>query len=97
MSGSIKVLSLHYNKINESNTFTSGDIVEGRVVLELTKEIVVDSFFVKLTGDATVRWTEQSGDGTFRDHERYFKLKQHFIQESSKKGEVAQYKRNKHK
>lgn len=70
------MLSLHYNKINESNTFTSGDIVEGRVVLELTKEIVVDSFFVKLTGDATVRWTEPSGDSirTFRDHERYFKL-----------------------
>lgn len=60
MSGSIKVLSLHCNKINESNTFTSRDIVEGKVVLEVTKEINVDSFFVKFTGDADVRWTEKT-------------------------------------
>ncbi len=91
MSKSIKELSLHFDPINESNTFTSGDIVEGRVVLEVTKEIKVDSFFVKLTGDAHVSWTEGSGDdeSTYSDHERYFKLKQYFIQESSKKGEVA--------
>ncbi len=91
MSKSIKELSLHFDPINESNTFTSGDIVEGRVVLEVTKEIKVDSFFVKLTGDAHVSWTEGSGDDerTYSDHERYFKLKQYFIQESSKKGEVA--------
>ncbi|XP_043094246.1 arrestin domain-containing protein 3-like [Puntigrus tetrazona] len=88
MSRSIKELSLQYNSINESNTFTSGDIVEGRVVLEVTKAIKVDSFFVKLTGDADVRWTEGSGDNkrTRRDHERYFKLKQYFIQKNSKKG-----------
>ncbi|RXN34095.1 arrestin domain-containing 3-like protein [Labeo rohita] len=89
MSRSIKELSVHYDPINESNTFTSGDIVEGRVVLEVTKEIKVDSFFVKLTGDAHVSWTEGSGDDerTYSDHERYFKLKQYFIQESSKRGE----------
>uniref|UniRef100_A0A8C1VVD5 Arrestin C-terminal-like domain-containing protein n=1 Tax=Cyprinus carpio TaxID=7962 RepID=A0A8C1VVD5_CYPCA len=89
MSKSIKEFSLHYDSINESNTFSSGDIVEGRVVLEVTKEIKVDSFFVKLTGDAHVSWTEGSGDDetTYSDHERYFKLKQYFIQESSKKGE----------
>ncbi|XP_073696950.1 arrestin domain-containing protein 3-like [Garra rufa] len=89
MSRSIKELSVHYDPINESNTFTSGDIVEGRVVLEVTKEIKVDSFFVKLTGDAHVSWTEGSGDdeSSYSDHERYFKLKQYFIQESSKKGE----------
>ncbi|XP_056118589.1 arrestin domain-containing protein 3-like [Rhinichthys klamathensis goyatoka] len=88
MSGSIKV-RLHCNKINESNTFTSGDIVEGKVVLEVTKEINVDSFFVKLTGDANVHWTEQTSfdETTYRDHDRYFKLKQYFIQESSKKGQ----------
>ncbi|XP_067263934.1 arrestin domain-containing protein 3-like isoform X2 [Chanodichthys erythropterus] len=89
MSRSIKELNIHYDPINESNTFTSGDIVEGRVVLEVTKEIKVDSFFVKLKGDANVRWTEGSGDDetTYRDLERYFKIKQYFIQESSKKGQ----------
>ncbi|KAL1274751.1 hypothetical protein QQF64_027565 [Cirrhinus molitorella] len=89
MSRSIKELSVHYDPINESNTFTSGDIVEGRVILEVTKEIKVDSFFVKLTGDAHVSWTEGSGDDerSYSDHERYFKLKQYFIQESSKRGE----------
>uniref|UniRef100_A0A8C1Z6C6 Arrestin-like N-terminal domain-containing protein n=1 Tax=Cyprinus carpio TaxID=7962 RepID=A0A8C1Z6C6_CYPCA len=83
MSRSIKKLSLQYNQINESNTFSSGDIVEGRVVLEVTKEIKVNSFFVKLTGDAHVSWSEGSGDDetTYSDHERYFKLKQYFIQD----------------
>ncbi|XP_052413310.1 arrestin domain-containing protein 3-like isoform X2 [Carassius gibelio] len=87
MSKSIKLLSLQYNQINESDTFSSGDIVEGRVVLEVIKEIKVKSFFVKLTGDAHVSWTEGSGDDetSYSDHERYFKLKQYFIQESSKK------------
>lgn len=90
MSRSIKELNLYYDPINESNNFTSGDIVEGRVVLEVTKEIKVDNFFVKLTGDANVRWTEGSGDDetTYSDHERYFKLKQYFIQENSKKGQT---------
>ncbi|RAM39371.1 hypothetical protein DOZ52_29645, partial [Enterobacter hormaechei] len=76
MSRSIKELNIHYDPINESNIFSSGDIVEGRVVLEVTKEIKVDHFFVKLTGDANVSWTEGSGDDrkTYSDHERYFKL-----------------------
>uniref|UniRef100_A0A672N6X2 Arrestin-like N-terminal domain-containing protein n=1 Tax=Sinocyclocheilus grahami TaxID=75366 RepID=A0A672N6X2_SINGR len=62
-------LGLRYDPINESNTFTSGDIVEGRVVLELT-------------GDANVRWTEKSGDDerTYRDRERYFKLNEASLQ-----------------
>ncbi|RXN21223.1 arrestin domain-containing 3-like protein [Labeo rohita] len=93
MSRSIKELSVHYDPINESHTFTSGDIVEGRVVLEVTKEIKVDSFFVKLTGDAHVSWTEGEDEDkrTYKDHERYFKLKQYFIQESSKRGQSEKY------
>ncbi|KAK9974389.1 hypothetical protein ABG768_022490 [Culter alburnus] len=89
MSKSVKELNIYYEPINKSNIFTSGDIVEGQVVLEVTKEIKVDSFFVKLKGDANVRWTEGSSNDekTYKDHERYFKLKQYFIQESWKKGQ----------
>lgn len=91
MQRSIKELSVRYDPINETSTFTNGDIVEGRVVLEVTKEIKVEDLFVKLTGDADVRWTEGSGDDekSYSDHERYFKLKQYFIQDSSKKGMLA--------
>nr|XP_009300042.3 arrestin domain-containing protein 4 [Danio rerio] len=74
MPGSIKVLRLQYDQINESNTFNSGDIVEGRVLLEVTKNLTVDSLFVKFTGGAKVYWTE--GESKYHDHERYFKLKQ---------------------
>uniref|UniRef100_A0A671PR30 Arrestin C-terminal-like domain-containing protein n=1 Tax=Sinocyclocheilus anshuiensis TaxID=1608454 RepID=A0A671PR30_9TELE len=73
MSKSIKKLSLHYDPINESNTFT------------ITKEIKVDSLFVKLTGDANASWT--TNKTTYNDHERYFKLKQYLIQDSAKKGQ----------
>lgn len=88
MAPTIKEISVHYDPINESNTFASGDIVEGRAVLEVTKEIKVDSLFVKFTGDAHVHWTEGSDDDerSYSDHERYFKLKQYFIQDSSKRG-----------
>ncbi|XP_030636895.1 arrestin domain-containing protein 3 [Chanos chanos] len=83
-----KDLSIRYDPINEANTFSRGDFVKGRVILELNKEIKADAFFVKLKGDANVRWTERHNDKnrTYSAHERYFKLKHYFIREGSEAG-----------
>ncbi|XP_072521180.1 arrestin domain-containing protein 3-like [Salminus brasiliensis] len=86
MSGTIKELTLHYDPVNEQNTFTNGDAVEGRVFLEVSKEANISCFYIKCKGDADVRWTERHHDRnhTYHSHERYFKLKQVFIQDPSK-------------
>ncbi|KAF4074426.1 hypothetical protein AMELA_G00239240 [Ameiurus melas] len=84
----IKQLSLTYEAVNNSNTFTNGDVVNGRVVFEVNKEVKIESLYVKCKGEAKVRWSERHND---RDHhysatERYFKIKQYFMQDLSKKG-----------
>ncbi|XP_076853829.1 arrestin domain-containing protein 3-like [Brachyhypopomus gauderio] len=90
MPGTIKDLSLNYDPVKENNTFTCGDFINGRVILEVTKEVKIDSLYVKFKGDANVRWSERRNDQThvYSSHERYFKLKQFFIQDPSKKGKI---------
>ncbi|KAL6465485.1 hypothetical protein MHYP_G00256180 [Metynnis hypsauchen] len=86
MSSTIKELTLTYDPVNETNTFTSGDVLQGRVFLEVAKEAKIDCFYVKCKGDADVSWTERHNDRnhTYHSHERYFKLKQVFIEDPSK-------------
>ncbi|KAI4876541.1 hypothetical protein NFI96_002231 [Prochilodus magdalenae] len=86
MSSTIKELTLTYDPVNETNTFTNGDVIQGRVVLEVAKEAKIDSLYIKCKGDADVSWSERHNDRThtYHSHERYFKLKQVFIQDPSK-------------
>ncbi|XP_017551083.1 arrestin domain-containing protein 3-like [Pygocentrus nattereri] len=86
MSSTIKELTLNYDPVNETNTFSSGDVLQGRVFLEVAKEAKIDCFYIKCKGDADVSWTERHNDRThtYHSHERYFKLKQVFIQDPSK-------------
>ncbi|KAK5871325.1 hypothetical protein PBY51_004211 [Eleginops maclovinus] len=83
---SIQSLTLTYDALNEHRTFSEGDTISGKVTLALLKQVTVDSFFIKATGDADVHWTQKSGDKThsYSAHKRYFKLKQFFIPEASK-------------
>lgn len=90
MSGSIRTFSINYDPVNQSNTFTSGDTLKGRVVLELSKQVKIDKLYIKCKGDANVHWTESNSadnfDDSYNSHERYFKLKQIFIWDNSKIG-----------
>ena len=83
----IKELTLNYDAVNETKTFTSGNIVQGRVFLEVIKAVKIRFFYIKCKGDADVRWSTGGEDGhSYHAHERYFKLKQIFIQKDSKQG-----------
>ncbi|XP_066512563.1 arrestin domain-containing protein 3-like [Hoplias malabaricus] len=86
----IKELTLTYRPVNERNTFTNGDLLQGRVILEVSKEVKIDCFYIKCKGDADVRWTEDNlnESKTYHSHERYFKLKQFFIRDPSKPAKV---------
>ncbi|XP_076853833.1 arrestin domain-containing protein 3-like [Brachyhypopomus gauderio] len=87
MAATIKHFSVNYDPINENDTFTNGSLVEGRVVLEVTKDLKVNRLYLKCKGEADVHWTESNSDtdDSYSAHERYFKLKQIFIQDESKK------------
>lgn len=82
---SVESLTVNYDFLNEQGTFSEGDIVTGNVTLTLAKDTKVQSLFVKLKGDANVRWSEKRGDKTkvYSADTRYFKLKQFLTPEVS--------------
>ncbi|XP_051923410.1 arrestin domain-containing protein 3 [Hippocampus zosterae] len=81
----IKSLTVLYDALNEEGTFSEGDTIRGKVTLAVEKPTAVQSFFVKVKGDAQVRWTTRSGNHnhTHSARCRYFKLKHFLIAESA--------------
>lgn len=84
MSFTIKSLSISYDEINESNTFTRGDSISGHVTLEVAKQTEINSFEIKAKGKASVSWSESALPmrDYYYDFEAYFKLTQDLMQET---------------
>lgn len=82
----IKELKVVYEALNEEGTFSAGDTIAGTVTFTLTKDTKVKSVWVKLKGDANVRWTEEHGEVwiTYSAHKRYFKVKKDLVDEKGK-------------
>uniref|UniRef100_A0A8C9S0G6 Arrestin C-terminal-like domain-containing protein n=1 Tax=Scleropages formosus TaxID=113540 RepID=A0A8C9S0G6_SCLFO len=89
MLGSIKSVSISYDAINESNSFSSGDRIAGRVVVEVAKEVEVTRLAVKAKGEAYVSWSEKHGDDedSYWARERYFKVKQLLVADRKDDGD----------
>ncbi|XP_077456877.1 uncharacterized protein LOC144074356 [Stigmatopora argus] len=85
MPSTVKSLKVTYSDVSEKGTFTSGDAVNGQVILEVAKECKVESFYVKFKGKAEVLWTERHGQTTVTYHSKnkYFSIKHYFIQGGS--------------
>ncbi|MFT7813626.1 arrestin domain-containing protein 3-like isoform X1 [Arapaima gigas] len=90
-SRGIKNISVSYDAINESNTFSAGDCISGRVVVEVGKQVKVNSLRVKAKGEAYVHWTEKHGDDedSYSARETYFNLKYFIICEPKNDGEFV--------
>nr|XP_023676389.1 arrestin domain-containing protein 3-like [Paramormyrops kingsleyae] len=78
MLSSIKSITVNYDAVNEGKTFSSGDMLSGRVLLVLSRETKIKGLRVKMKGKAKVHWREFK-DKTcehYKSKEKYFKLEQ---------------------
>ncbi|XP_041914962.1 arrestin domain-containing protein 3-like isoform X1 [Alosa sapidissima] len=79
------ILSVTYDEINESNTFTNGDCISGHVTLDVTKKTKIKSFRIKLKGKIKVQWRVACSRGIrpsskgYDDEETLIKSVQYFV------------------
>ncbi|XP_039875485.1 arrestin domain-containing protein 2-like isoform X2 [Simochromis diagramma] len=92
MPSTIKRLEVIYNSINDSNTFTNGDVIYGEVRLEAEKDFQIESLFIKFKGKAEVLWTERHGQTTHVYHakDKYFSVRRYFIRDKNSKEDDRQ-------
>ncbi|XP_076015978.1 arrestin domain-containing protein 3-like isoform X2 [Genypterus blacodes] len=88
MSSTVKSLKVTYNPVNETNTFTSGDIVSGQVTLEVSGDCQINALLVTFKGKSRVLWSERHGQVTvvYHSKEKYFSIKHYFIRDEKDRG-----------
>ncbi|XP_010790477.1 arrestin domain-containing protein 3 [Notothenia coriiceps] len=81
--------AIEYDAINSRNTFTNGDTINGRIIVEVSKETTVQSLIFKAKGKARVRWSEHYGQHQHHVYwadEKYYDVKHHILRESRQDG-----------
>ncbi|XP_061623998.1 arrestin domain-containing protein 3-like isoform X1 [Phyllopteryx taeniolatus] len=73
--------SIDYDSINSQNIFTNGDTINGRIIVEVSKETSIQSLTFVGKGSAKVRWHERHGkhDRFYWSNEEYYEIKQHIL------------------
>lgn len=86
----IKHFSIEYDAINSKNTFTNGSAINGRIILEVSKQTTIQSLIFIAQGAAHVHWDEHYGDHhhVYWADEKYYDFKQHILRESRNDGKV---------
>ncbi|KAM9744115.1 arrestin domain-containing protein 3-like [Menidia menidia] len=85
----IKSFEIEYDAINSKNTFTNGDTINGRIIVETSKETKIQSLLFMAKGKARVCWHEYYGQNHHRVYwadEKYYSVKQHILRESREDG-----------
>ncbi|XP_016315239.1 arrestin domain-containing protein 3-like [Sinocyclocheilus anshuiensis] len=87
----IRNFAIEYDALNDRNTFSNGDTLVGRVIVEVSKETKIKALTVKVKGKADVSWTETQGEDsvTYWDKEIYFSQTQSVILEDNADGSVT--------
>ncbi|XP_019722564.1 arrestin domain-containing protein 3-like [Hippocampus comes] len=78
----IKNFQIEYDSINSQNIFTNGDTINGRIVVEVSKETSVQSLTFIGKGSAKVCWHEyygQHSSGYYWSDEKYYEIKQRIL------------------
>lgn len=86
----IQKFAIEYNALNDRNTFSNGDTLTGRVIVEVSKETKIKALTVKAKGKADVAWTETQGEEsvTYWDKEKYFSQTQSVLPEDQADGNI---------
>ncbi|KAM7391782.1 hypothetical protein PAMP_022440 [Pampus punctatissimus] len=85
----IKNFSIEYDAINSKNIFTNGDTINGRIIVEISKETKIQSLIFIGQGAARVCWTENYGQYNTRVYwanEKYYDVKHHMLREARNDG-----------
>lgn len=85
----ITTFAIEYDAINSSNTFTNGDTINGRIVVEVSKETTIQSLIFIGQGEARVRWSEHYGQyhhHVYWQNEKYYQIKHCILRESRQDG-----------
>lgn len=84
----IKNFSIEYDAINSRNTFTNGDSINGRIIVEVSKETTIQGLVFIAKGKARVCWHEHHGQHhrVYWSDEKYYEVKQHILRESRQDG-----------
>ncbi|XP_031705507.1 arrestin domain-containing protein 3-like [Anarrhichthys ocellatus] len=85
----IKNFAIEYDAINSNNTFTNGDTVNGRIIIEASKETRIQSLVFTAKGEARVRWSEYYGQyqhHVYWANEKYYDVKHHILREAREDG-----------
>ncbi|XP_070821107.1 arrestin domain-containing protein 3-like [Chaetodon trifascialis] len=85
----INNFSIEYDAINSRNTFTNGDTINGRIIVEVSKETKISSLIFRAQGKANVCWSEHHGQNQHRVYwsdEKYYDIKHHILREARQDG-----------
>ncbi|XP_077087707.1 arrestin domain-containing protein 3-like isoform X1 [Siphateles boraxobius] len=89
MSVTVNNISVMYSPINQNNTFSSGDLISGHVILDLAKDTKIQSLSVKIKGKAEVCWRERhKSTVVYSDKEKYYSVERFFVRENKTHGNV---------
>lgn len=87
----INNFSIEYDAINSKNTFTNGDTISGRVIVETSKETKIQSLIFIAQGRAQVLWHEHYGQYAhyvYWANEKYYDVKHYMLREAREDGNV---------
>ncbi|KAM4578764.1 arrestin domain-containing protein 3-like [Fundulus diaphanus] len=87
----IKNFQIEYDAINSRNIFTNGDIINGRIILEASKETRILSLVFIAKGKARVQFSEHYGllgkinpeiSEDYSYKQKYYRIKQYILKET---------------
>ncbi|XP_057688228.1 arrestin domain-containing protein 3-like isoform X1 [Corythoichthys intestinalis] len=72
---------LMFSNSDNQNIFTNGDIINGRIIVEVSKETQIQSLIFIGKGSARVRWHERHGKRSryYWSDEKYYEIKQNAL------------------
>ncbi|XP_073321605.1 arrestin domain-containing protein 3-like [Pagrus major] len=85
----INNFSIEYDVINSRNTFTNGDTINGRIIVETSKETKIQALVFIAQGRARVLWSEHYGQYAhyvYCANEKYYDVKHNILREARQDG-----------